>query len=277
MKSIKFSFIICLFGFIHFALAANKEPMTAIKQCVNENPRLVDRSEFEEDGHLFTTLAIAELAKFSDQRMVTLSYYSQYPDIEKKYNAVPVSLKYLLIPWKWTWRNDITGALHSLHGGKRKQIDQRRHSIRQALSETIIKPELDWLSGLLIHAFADSYAHTKHNYNSKKEKAYNVWIGHAIPSIFRDSPDCIAANKPKYIGYVNDLYNVLKSDTSNDIDFNLFIDEVRNLKLNGESCPKFNRIIDDVDSRMGKIKDCMRKESRMLTKSEIQHAINLIK
>ncbi len=92
---------------------------------------------------------------------MVISYYSQYPDIDSDYAAVPVSLKYLLLPWRWKWRNDITGTLHSLHGGNHQDIIKRRIKIQKTLHETLHDPTLDWLSGLIIHAYADSFSHTK--------------------------------------------------------------------------------------------------------------------
>lgn len=257
-------------------IVGNKEPVDAAQYCAEKFP-----APFLPDGHLYTTLSITEIAEYDDLRKMTISYYSQYPDIDLDYEAVPVSFKYLLVPWKWEWRNDITGSLHSLHGGKRKAIDQRRSDIRNSLLVTLKDPNFDWLSGLIIHAYGDSYAHTKNEFSSEEEKAYNVWIGHAIPSIFGNSPDDIKQkeNEPKYLGYISNLYHTLKINDENNEKFTEFRDFVDNLECAGGECPNFHALFtstSEENSRIDKFTSCMNNTARPLLISEVQHAMDLI-
>lgn len=259
-------------------IKGSKNPMMAAKECSSTLS-----SSFVKDGHLYTTLSIADIANYDNTRKMTLAYYSQYPDIDPDFEAVPVSIKYLVTPWKWSWRNDITGTLHSLHGGKRDHIDDRRETIRNVLTKSLQNPELDWLSGLIIHAYGDSFAHTSGQFNAKNEKAYGKWIGHLFPTLFGNSPDNIKSEttEPKYMAYATSLYRDIKTDTQNDQEFIKFLTFVDNLECKGGLCPNlheaFNGNHPSKDSPMDTFTQCMNDHARPLTTSEVQHAMNLIK
>ena len=263
-------------------ITGEQEPFSAAEICMEQLPPPPDpHLEFLPDGHLYTTLSIADIAGYNEPRQFLLSYYSQYPDLDTDYEAVPVALKYILLTWKWEWRNDIVGELHAQHGGGRTAIDERRRNISQALSQILLDPQLDWLSGLLIHAYADMYAHTKNAFNSEDEKAYNVWIGHALPSLFGEDPDSIKTEtgEPKYLGYITALYNDMKLDTSNDHEFDAFKKRVDELECSGEKCPNFHALHNNHpagNARIDKFMHCMNTTSRQLTKEEVQRAIDLI-
>jgi hypothetical protein len=267
-----------LAGCVSNPIKGDKEPFEAASICIEDMP-----VEFVYDGHIYTTLALTHISGYSDKRQLMLSYYSQYPDIDIDYEAVPVSLKYLFLPWKWEWRNDITGGLHSLHGGNRVEINNRRTNIRNAVSQTLPYEKYDWLTGLIIHAYGDAYAHTKNTYNSPSESAYNVWIGHAIPSLLRNSPDKIkkSLNEPKYLGYINDFYSSIQQSSDTDAEFLKFHDFVDNLECKGHHCPDFHALynseLPSKESRINKFTVCMNKTARQLSVNEVQHAIDLIK
>ena len=262
-------------------ITGSKEPVKAIKYCIAQLPPI--NIKFLQDGHLFTTLSITAIAGYPENRQLAISYYSQYPDIDPDYEATPVAIKYLLLPWKWEWRNDITGVLHSLHGGNRQAIDSRRETIKAELSKTLKDDKLDWLSGLIIHAYADSYAHTKNVFNSKEEQAYNVWLGHAIPSLFGNSPDNIKneLNEPKYLGYVDALYTTIKTNSADDRSFKNFLKFVDELDCQNGLCEDFHALYNNENpssnSRINRFKKCMNTHSRPLSKNEVQRFINMIK
>ncbi|MCO7568459.1 hypothetical protein NJH78_00580 [Pseudomonas chlororaphis] len=253
------------------------DPVRAANKCVEESS-----GAFVPDGHLYTTLSIAEIVNLPIERQLAIAYFSQYPDIDHDYEAVPVSFKYLLLPHKWQWRNDINGKLHSLHGGGRKSIDERREVIRKSLTELIKDPSNDWISGLLIHAFGDSYAHTKKPYNSSKERAYGVWIGHAIPTLspWSSSPDDIKAlgNEPKYLGYANELHETLKVDDSDAAKFKEFLEFVDKLECTGGQCPNFHALFngqaDTKNSRIDHYTSCMNQNMRQLSVPEVQSVMD---
>jgi hypothetical protein len=287
MKNKGYLFSVIVLSTMLAGCAANKitgeqEPLSAAGICMEQLPPPPDpHLEFLQDGHLYTTLSIADIAGYDEPRQLLLSYYSQYPDIDTDYEAVPVALKYILLPWKWQWRNDIVGELHAQHGEGRTAIDERRRNISQALSQTLPDPQLDWLSGLLIHAYADMYAHTKKAFNSEEERAYNVWIGHALPSLFGEDPDSIktATGEPKYLGYITALYNDLKQGTGNDQRFNEFKRFVDELECNEKKCPNFHALFNNHPAgnvRIDTFITCMNTTSRQLTREEVQRAIDLI-
>ncbi len=257
--------------------AGNLAPLQAAKIC---NAKIGE--SFGPDGHLYTTLSIAEKAGYERLRQLTLAYYSQYPDLDLDYEAVAVSIKYILIPWQWTWRNDITGGLHSLHGGGRSEIDMRRLKIRNALAKTITQTDMDWLSGLLIHAYGDAYAHTKGELNSDNEQAYGPWIGHAVSSLLGNNPDNIKnpTTEPKYFAFVNNLYQTIKIDQAKDDRLDDFIRYAKDIKCSNGQCPNFFKIATDKpagSSIIDKFSGCMNETARHLTSAEVQQAIDLIK
>lgn len=273
------TFSFTLVGCANNTFLVNKEPLDAAKDCAKS-----ERS-YGPDGHIYTTLSMTKAAGYDDIRQLTLSYYSQYPDTNNDYEAVCVSVKYLLVPCKWEWRNDITGVLHSLHGGNRKAIDLRRKNIRNALSSTLKDPKNDWLSGLVIHAYGDSYAHTRNKFNSETESAYNVWIGHIFPNLLGNSPDNIKGrgNEVKYIGYVTDLYETLKQGSDNgydDQEFKDFISFIDKLECTGGQCLNFHALYHGEpvkNSRINRFSNCMKENARPLLKAEVQQAIDIIK
>ena len=264
-------------------IIGTQEPANAIQVCSEKVKGIGDFSaEYMQDGHLYTTLAITDLVQLPIERQLTLSYYTQYPDIDPDYEATPVAIKYMLVPWKYAWRNNITGKLHSLHGGNSAYIKKRRENIGEALKETIKDPSLDWLSGLIIHAYGDSYAHTKYAYDSEYEHAYNVWLGHMWATLMRRSPDAIKRNaitEEKYLAYINDFYQDINLDAANDYEFKRFEAFVESYECTGGACPNFHAEYNNQDPEDNKIdlfRDCMNKSSRQLTPLEVSKAFELI-
>ena len=269
--------MLLFFGCSSNPIVGSYEPTDAAESCIAEiGP------PFTSDGHLYTTLTITELAGFPYERQLAIAYFSQYPDLDLDYEAVPVALKYSLLPHKWKWRNDIMGKLHSLHGGGLSAINERRGLIRKALSKSIVDPAQDWKSGLLIHAFGDAYAHTKNDFNSDDERAYGVLIGHAVPTLLGNSPDRIKShqNEPKYLVYINELYQSLSMDTSNDDKFMDFLRFVDALECPGNKCPNFHALyhgdVDIGNAQVNKFQTCMNKNMRQLTIAEVQSVMDSI-
>lgn len=245
--------------------------------------------------HAKTTSSVFQAAEYLPEREFVLSYYSKYPDLDRDYNAIPVSVKYLANPWKRKWLHDVNGALHSLHGGGRAAIDARRRNIEQALSESLKDERLDWLSGLLIHAYGDSYVHTKHKADSAEEKAYGPLIGHALPSLFGDDPDNmkVPETKKKYLLFIDKLYSIItrEKDNFSDIfpdttggeekpskEFETFRDAIADYDCNTESCDTFWLDTDPIhQAKLDAFETYMTALVRPLSEEEIQLAVDLIK
>lgn len=168
---------------------------------------------YDENGHKYTTYLVAKMAGISDTNAYILTYYSQYPDLDRRYDAVSVSLKFTGVPWKWGWRSDITEELHSLHGGNNASVQFRRQLLAKLIQQKLKDPTVENLkeAGLLIHAFGDSFAHTKGEFNGGKEKAYGQLVGHLFDG---HKPDDFwrAENFPKYQAYVSTLYHTLQPE-----------------------------------------------------------------
>lgn len=173
-------------------------------------------TKYLKDGHLYTTLKVSLESGIPMDRALMLSYYTQYPDIDKNYEATPVAIKSFLWLPAWSWRDVVTGKLHSLHGGERSVIDARRQELKDALNTSLQDETMDWYSGLLIHALGDAYAHTHGGYAASDEKAYGKVFGHALDSLFNKSPDevCKSRNTAKYIGYLQALREAFGSPVS---------------------------------------------------------------
>lgn len=113
-------------------------------------------------GHLDTPYAIALLAGRSEKEAQLISYYSEYPDEFKEFNATG---QFTTLNFKW--RKLIYTKLHSLYSGDHYAIVKRRYSIGGAIEESLKNRTEIWKTGILIHSLGDSYAHTKGKYNSK--------------------------------------------------------------------------------------------------------------
>ena len=257
----------------------------------------------EEDGHEFTTYGVSEIANYARKRQLVLTYFSQYPDIDPDYDATTSFFRFLFAPWYWEWHDKITDILHSLHGGDQQAIDQRRAVIKRALQRSLQDQNEDWLSGLLIHAYGDAYAHTKGPHKSGQEEAYGPWIGHGLRTlgywitlgvwrgdafqiVFVDDPDRIKnpVTEPKYLAYVDELYYTLRSDqdrTRSNSQLDQFKEEVRAMTCESGRCPVLQAVPNlDPATAVKEVEAfavCMLTKARRLTSSEVEQAMSLIK
>jgi len=84
---------------------------------------------------------------------------SNYPDIDSTYNAWKVSVYNTFLPWNWSWLYESNDTLHALHDGNDDEIKERRENLTSTLKYTLQSDESDWISGILMHALADTFAH----------------------------------------------------------------------------------------------------------------------
>ena len=270
-----------LFGCASMPPPGDKEPLRAAEACAP-----VAGIKFMEDGHLYTTYSIAGIAGYDIQRQLTLSYYSQYPDIDPDYDAVSATVRYLPVPWYWSWHDKINGILHSLHGGNQSEIDQRRAAIKRALANSLKDPNLDWLSGLLIHAYGDAYAHTCGEYGSGHEKAFGPWFGHGLQTFLGKDPDGIKnpTTEAKYLAYVDELYRTLRTqpdDAQPNDDLERFKANVRMISCEPGKCPIIHQLPNPdpaaSESPVVAFAQCMNRSARRLKPSEIDYATSRVK
>jgi len=275
--------------------------------------------KLDRDGHQDTTYKIATIAGYGDkygtdgqenprQRLLTLTYFSQYPDLDLNYDAVASSIRLILLfpaSVAYTgWHKTINEMLHSLHGGDQVAIDLRRAAIKRELAISLKHPDQDWLSGLLIHAYGDAYVHTRGTYRSGQEQAYSRVFGHAWDSIKekvngfcsslfgqewvplrKSNPDGIKHpdTEPKYLEYVDELYHLLDykypPDQSNS-SLEAYKAEVKQMRCGVGECPILQaaRTLDP-DKATNEIEGfaaCM-SQATWLTPSEVEQAISHIK
>lgn len=80
----------------------------------------------------------------------------------------------------------------------------------------------DWKIGFLIHAYGDSYSHTKGT--GENLRAYGPILGHLLDG---PEPDSIADNPDKYEDFVRGLFSVLAQPDADTGDFEAFLDSVK--------------------------------------------------
>lgn len=239
---------------------------------------------YGQDGHLDATALVAMLAGLPAKRQFALSYYSRYPDFDYKFTAIQTSVYNSIRPWRWSWLCDVNSKLHALHGGGRKEIDTNRNNIISALKKTLKSEDLDWISGILIHALADTYAHTKNNFNSSKEKAYGCFWGHAWVGKRPDKITFDENSKLKFSAYLDTLYKILSEVAGQPKSLSYWY--LQNLKsqlknCDKKDCPDFHSVTfswrvknaPDLDLRVKLFKECMDSVSRPMSESEVQQMV----
>ena len=157
--------------------------------------------KYDRSGHQYTTFIIARIAGKDSELSHKLAYFAQFPDDITKYSATAASIKIFNL----TYRKKIMSTLHSLHGGDETAVLKRRSILKRLIQDGIqngtLKP---YQLGLITHAFADSYAHTK--IEDGKTVAFSDGVGHLWHG---HTPDIIAYDPDKYNEYACNLFMAL--------------------------------------------------------------------
>ncbi len=172
-------------------------------------------AKYQRDGHQDTTYIVAVLAGRSPREAALLSFYNQAADdLAMRFSAPNVAV-WGSVPGAWGYRHRINAVLHSLHGGDVGAVQERRDHLAGLIAAS--DPDsVDhaWQTGLLIHAFGDSFAHTRDD-----GSAYGGLYGHLFDG---HAPD-IVANRPNlYLDYVRALYAALETSEANTDGFAAF-------------------------------------------------------
>jgi RHS repeat-associated protein len=166
---------------------------------------------YEEDGHYYTTFMVLRANGYPVRDAEEIAFYSQLPDEDPTLDAREAGEKLLLgvSANDKTALRDIQNYLHSLHGGKAIHVFFRRECLRCLLSGGVSSLK-NWEKGLLIHALADSYAHTAGS--GDDAQAYGAPLGHAVQSLTKwTNPDAIANSVEKYSDYIEALDSAVGS------------------------------------------------------------------
>ncbi|MCH7334690.1 hypothetical protein [Acinetobacter modestus] len=267
--------VLCLLSvLISQTFAGNLSPRDAIKVCSKESEK---KPYFTETGHLNTTYKIATIAgRPFDAK--ALAYFSQYPDEDKEFDAIRNAIKNK-IPFI---SDDLSQAavrkLHSLHGGDQDIILARRKSLELAIQRNLESSSNIWKAGLLIHAYGDTFAHTKGKFGSQDEKAFGPFSGHLFHSIFQDDPDNILVGdaRVKYTAFVKDLFNVLKTNDADKNALQDYITKAENTNCKTDSC--FKREVLGVQEFLGfsKFNSCMDANMKPLSNNQVLDVLNQI-
>ena len=249
-------------------------PETVAEDCLED---LGGTKFFGRDGHLYSTYLVARYAGVPPSHAYTLAYYSEYPDIDVNYKAGFGVL---------SWQRQVNNYLHSLHGGKRDAVEVRRIALENGIYDQYHqeKPGM-WSSGVMLHAFADAYAHTKLPYKNQNQTAYGTTWGH-VSNGFK--PDQIAQPEvfPKYAAYVKRLFNILKIEgMANEQLLVNFLQDVEALVCE-KSCTNdeikiVERKIIAIAYDEGTFREiwfqCIESNARPVEKYEMENVINFIK
>ncbi len=161
----------------------------------------VGAPKYQRSGHQFTTYIIAFLAGLGRERSHKLAYFSQFPDDEVRFSATMAFFYF----WDPEYRKQVMATLHSLHGGDSSAVYRRRSDLKKIVEKGIREGSLeDYQIGLIIHAFADSYAHT--TIEDGRLSAFGYEWGHLFHG---HAPDVIVHDPEKYKDYACHLYQAL--------------------------------------------------------------------
>lgn len=254
------------------------EPDVALKQCIpSQVSTEVGANTYGIDGHQWLTLRVAMAATDDFTLSHGLAYYAQYPDIDSSYNAIYLAPK-IHLP---DWQEAIMGNLHSLHGGGYCEVYQRRRALQALIDQSFNEKKTDVVKiGLLIHAFGDSYAHTRGDFGSEGESAYGKPFGHLIDSILGNDPDKIKNAPLKARAYAKKLFSVLSSEsTENSIVIDMILEDISNCRSN--TCgliDDFYSAEDEEDSheKLAEFTECMNSRSKKISKEKVLDLVHMI-
>jgi len=285
-------FCVFLMSIAFQVYAERMEPVDAAKYCFDKNKPnilLTEKSTkgivYKPDGHIYTTASVAIASGLRPSRAFALAYFSQYPDLDKDYDAVSVGIQYSYKPWQWGWRNTVLAKLHSLHGEDHDGIKRRRSVLLKIISSLIGDPALDWQTGLLIHSYGDSYAHTHtiYNYGTDKEEAYGPKLGHAWDSKYGVDPDKVKDPKipqyfDKFTDYITTLFDNLRQPGASEEHLTALLAYYNEMECD-ELCPTYFEIMPTQESETNKeplknYMSCMLANTRKITRKDIYTVTN---
>ncbi len=177
----------------------------AIEKLDSKYPDRAGKVKYERSGHQYTTYIVSMAAGLGRELSHELSAFSQYPDDEKQFSATSAAFRV----FDQEYRREIMAVLHSLHGGGQEEVLKRRRDLKALTAAGIKDGALEpYQVGLVIHAFADSYAHTTGDQADGTLEAFDYVVGHLFHG---HTPDLIAYDPPKYRAYSCALFEALAS------------------------------------------------------------------
>ena len=188
------------------------EMLAEIERLAKQYPETSGLPRYERSGHQYTTFIVARAAGLSPKRAYLLSYFSQFPDDERRFSATLAAF----YVHDLSYRKQIMAVLHSLHGGGHQAVLERRQDLAELVAEGVRTGSLsDPQIGLVIHALADSYAHVTEK--DGKLQAFGYVFGHLFHG---HKPDVIAHDAQRYRAYTCALFQALsgKADCTKELE-----------------------------------------------------------
>jgi len=264
----------------------NYRPDGVSKMCVEEAKD--PSNEYGESTYVATTYIIAHLAGYKELDAYTLGFYSRYPDEDTNFSAKHLEYINMLTPWRWDWRDRIKDTLHALHGGDAEKIAERQQYIEKVASKLLAKRKPNfWHTGIILHAYGDSFMHIEGLSTDTERVAREGLIGEphrlfvaeqiAHPEVF-----------PKYLDYTDHLFQLLNKANKgkgNTRAYNTFKAQMTALACKSDDqCddPEFEKM-DAFMANMAtqfsydlKIYNCMKDKGRLLYESEMKEILDTL-
>lgn len=239
-----------------------------INRLEKKYPEQSGEARYEKSGHQYTTYIVAMMAGLGRPRSFRLAYYSQVPDDEIRFSA---TLAFFYV-FNLDYRKQIMAVLHSLHGGDHDLVLKRRSDLRDLIRDGIKRGSLaDYQIGLMIHAFADSYAHT--TTHDGQLKAFDYTWGHLFHG---HKPDIIAHDPEKYEDYACALYKALSLESACSSKFDPLRDLIKKLeKSRNAELPEFEKYARDPHG-FDTDKYEAAGEEREIEREDVEKTINII-
>jgi Domain of unknown function (DUF4157) len=259
-------------------------------QCIQPVPPHTP-SAWEEAGHYYTAYFVLKAAGAPKNQALEIAKFAQFADEVQEADAFSLFKKHFFMPDPSpmkdheygdheamkrdeeyrAWRKGIPSTrdrtrenirvihrgLHALTG-RNVEIEQRCRA--QILEEALQKND-DFITGLALHAFGDSYAHRDRKNKSMLSSEY--W-GHGFDSFtHKHEVDNIGTYREVYIDYCENLYAIARDKWSPPPTDNLnitFLDEFRKqvddiLKVAGKGSKAGDRAAIALMREISKLKD----------------------
>lgn len=172
----------------------------------------------------------AEANQDARRRALELAYYSQLPDEEEAYDATATRKGDWLGTVSNEWADKVNDYLHSLHGGSAADVKRVRCCLSRLIQDKNPARRLQpWEKGFLLHAYADSFAHTDSTGAAYAKDWGHAWknveesAARSIPILgrlvsARANPDQIVNRPSLYKDYVSNLYTTLGGQNMESLD-----------------------------------------------------------
>lgn len=171
-------------------------------------------------GHYYTCYLVLLAAGLPNKRAAWMAFYAQMPDEVKEFDAVEAGFEYYKLPFE---DESLTGPAKQQE--RCLQIQRGLHALtgRSSFLETSIRRQVlmdadsDFMFGLALHPFGDSFAHRKLDDESvmyaprlgHARELYNVGGMWKKKRLLHHEPDNMYRRRALYVTYGSTLYEIV--------------------------------------------------------------------